>query len=160
MDKELIEFMKEHENEVFELSDKINEVRKELRSKVDTVISFLTNKIQGDDINIFHWRESSGFYDDAVVDYFPDNDRKLDIAFDSYIELKGWSFNLWIRSNKTGREVKLEDLVKIIGQDGTYTADSAYWLNQKYPFDTPLEDIAEFIAPIIQKLKDSSAQWK
>lgn len=160
MDKELIEFMEEHEKEVFELSGKINDVRNDLRRRVDTVISFLTSKIQGEDTSIYHWRESSVFCDDAVVDYFPDNDRKLVIAFDSYIELKGWSFNLWIRSNKTGRDVKLEDLAKAINQDGTYNMNSAYVLNQKFPFDMPLEDIAEFSASVIQKLKDSSSQWK
>ena len=155
MDKELNEFMREHEKEAIEFVEKVNEVRKELRGKVNVVTALLNERITDKtNLEIWKWRDNQEIIDDAVVDYYPTEN--LDIAFDSYIKLDGWSFVLWNRNENVGKTTSLTDFIAKSSLDGTWKSDDGiekYWLTKTFPFDTSLETVCEYTATIVGKLK-------
>lgn len=159
MDKDFIEFMRDEDNEyeAIELSKRIDGLRNELRNKVNLVIQklrqnpLLQEKIKNEKLKIWAWRDSSRISDDVVVDYFPDANRGVDISFDSVIDLNRWIFFLWIRFNKTGSVVKLEDYIKRIGQKGK-EENGRFYLQKTFDFDANVDEVAEFIASVVSKL--------
>ena len=123
------------------MSEKLNQLLEEK----------LGEKIKEKKVKIWVWRQLPELFDDAVVDYYPDKEKKLNIAFDSYINLHGWNFNLWIRNNNTGKEVKLETYIDKINEQGIIKGKS-YVLNKTFSFDASIEEVSDFIASIVNKL--------
>ena len=85
--------------------------------------------------------------DYAVVDYYPDKDKKINIALDSIIQLSGWRFELWIRSHNT----KLETYIDKINEQGNIKGHR-YVLNKTFSFDASIEEVSDFIVSIVNKL--------
>ena len=155
MDKDFIEFVKNHEKDAIDFAGKIDDLRKNLRNIVKSVNQLLGEKlgekIKEKKVKIWIWRELSTLFDDAVVDYYPDKDKNLNIALDSKIQLSGWRFELWIRKNNTGKEVKLETYIDKINEEGNIKGHR-YVLNKTFSFDASIEEVSDFIASIVNKL--------
>ena len=75
----------------------------------------------------------------------------MDIALDSVLDLNNWSFSLWIRSNSTGKDIKLETYVNKAGLIGKFE-DGRFKLDKTFDFDEDIEVVSDFIADIINKL--------
>lgn len=149
MDKDFIDFVRNNKDDAIEFAGKFEELRKELRNVVKTVNQLISEKIKNKDVKIWPWRELPELFDDAVVDYYPE--KNLNIALDSFINLNNWNFSLWIRSNNTGKDVKLEDYVKKTGLPGKYEG-GRFNFDKVFDFDEDVEVVSDFIAGIINKL--------
>ncbi len=149
MDKEFVEFIRKNEDAAIDFSAKIEELRKELRNRVKSVNQLCGEKIKTKKVKIWLWRQLPELFDDAVVDYYPDEN--LDITLDSVLDLNKWNFYLWIRSNNTGKNVKLESYVKKTGLNGEME-DERFRLKKTFEFDEDIEVVSDFIAGIINKL--------
>ena len=149
MDKEFVEFIRKNEKEAIDFSAKVEELRKELRNQVKAVNQICKERLIGKDVKIWEWRKLPSLFDAAVIDYYPN--KNLDIALDSILYLNKWSFKLWIRSNKTGNDIKLENYVKKIDQKGKIE-DGRFKFDTSFAFDEDIEIISNFIVDIINKL--------
>lgn len=149
MDTEFVEFIRKNEDVTIDFSAKVEELRKELRFQVKSVNQLCEEKIKNKKVKIWVWRELPSFFDDVVVDYYPNEN--LDIALDSVLDLNNWSFSLWIRSNSTGKDIKLETYVNKAGLIGKFE-DGRFKLDKTFDFDEDIEVVSDFIADIINKL--------
>lgn len=149
MDKEFVEFIRKNEDVAIDFSAKIEELRKVLRNQVKSVNQLCEEKIKNKKVKIWVWKELPNLFADAVVDYFPNEN--LDIALDSVLDLNNWSFSLWIRSNNTGKNIKLESYVNKTGLKGQME-DGTFKFDRTFNFDEDIEIISDFISDIINKL--------
>lgn len=166
LDADFVEFMKKNEKDAFGLFRKTQGLINELRDRVNKVNRrllenyCLKEKIKSKKLKIWTWRdtlESSEFFDTSVVDYFPDDERNINIALDSIIKLNGWTFRLFIRSNKNDKETLQKKLKEIgIEKEGEIIEnglkDYRFRLNKTFNFDASLDEVAEFIIELVSKL--------
>lgn len=156
MDTGFVRFLKDNEEAVLEFSKKFAEFRKELRNTVNKVNSLiladerLREKIADKKLKVWPWHDSSGIFDVAVVDYFPDDKNQIDIALDSTINLDGWNFALWRRKDDTGK-VMLKDYIEKIGEKGEIK-HFKFVLDKTFAFDANPEKVAGFIVDLICKM--------
>ena len=151
MDKEFLEFLRDHEDLFIKFASKTKEFRRNLRSIVQGVSQSVKEKIEKSK-NVKTWvaRDLPQLFDIAVVDYYPNN--YVDVALDSRLTLKGWEFTLWIRSDKSN-QVNLKDYIKQVGLDGERLDNGRFKFNKTFDFDTDTEEVSNFIADIINKLQ-------
>lgn len=111
----------------------------------------LENKIVDKNTNIWAWRDIPRILDDSVVDFYPNGDKKLDIALDSVIELSGWTISIWVRKNDMDKDIDfakhLTD-IRLKFESFQKNKKTRYKLDKKFNFDEELEDIAVFIVRI------------
>lgn len=149
MDKDFVDFIRKNEDEAIDFAGKIEDLRKELRNAVKSVNQLSEEKIKNKNVKIWVWRELPRLFDDAVIDYYPNED--LDIALDSILDLNNWNFSLWIRNNNTGKDIKLDEYINKIGLKGKIE-DGRFHFDKVFDFDEDLEVVSDFIANIINKL--------
>ena len=154
MDKEFLEFLREHEKLSLEFTGKIEEFRKNLRDIVKNVGQLIEDKIEDKNVKIWAARDrnSQEIFDIAVVDYYPYYPNKdIDVALDSRLTLNGWEFVLFIRPNKSNK-VNLNDYIKQVGLDGEPLKNGRFKFKKTFNFDANIEEVSDFIADIINKL--------
>ena len=151
MDKEFLEFLRNHKEKAIEFTERMEEFRKNLRNIVKSVNQSLVEKIKDKNVKIWAYREMPNIFDMVVVDYCPDSN--TDIALDSCITLDGWDFTLWIRSDKFNK-ANLGDYIRKIGLNGKGKIDERgrFKFDKTYKFDASIEDVSDFIASIINLL--------
>lgn len=149
MDTEFVEFIRKNKDVAIDFSAKLEELRKELRSQVNSVNQLCKEKIKNKKVKIWIYGELPRLVDKAVVDYYPNEN--LVIALDSVLDLNNWSFELWIRRNSTGKDIKLETYVNKAGLIGKFE-DRRFKLDKTFDFDENIEVVSDFIADIINKL--------
>ena len=152
MDKEFLEFLRDHEDLFIKFASKTKEFRRNLRSIVQGVSQSVKEKIEKSK-NVKTWvaRDLPQLFDIAVVDYYPNNYVDVDVALDSRLTLKGWEFTVWIRSDKSN-QVNLKDYIKQVGLDGETLDNGRFKFKKTFDFDTDTEKVSNFIADIINKL--------
>lgn len=156
MNADFVKFLKDNEKDVLEFTKEFAGFKNELRNIVNKVNSLiladerLKEKIADKRLKVWPWRDSSGIFDDAVVDYFPNDEKKIDIALDSTINLDGWNFALWRRKDETGK-VMLKDYIEKIGEKGEIK-HFKFVLDKTFAFNANPEEVAIFIADLICKL--------
>lgn len=151
MDNDFIKFVKNNSDEVISLANKLDELRKDFRSTVNQVLQLTGDKIKDKNVKLWAYRELPAIIDDAVVDYYPADIKDAVIAMDSIISLDGWSFGLWIRSNNSGKDIKIEDIAKKSNLKGNMN-EGRFITDKTFPVDTKAEDVANYISEIINQL--------
>lgn len=151
IDKEFLEFLREHKADTEKFAGKIEEFRKYLRKKVTDVNQSLEGKIKGKNVKIWPYRENQHLFDIAVVDYYPNYPNKdVVVALDSSLNPDGWEFFLFIRPKSNN--VNLDDYIEQVGLEGKLLENGRFRFDKTFNFDATTEEVSDFIVSIINRL--------
>jgi len=160
MDSKIVEFIQNNEQSIISLETELLRLRKEMRDKVKRICGMLKGSINNQNSKIWAYRELPELFDDVVVDYYHKNDKRLNVAFDSYIKLQGWEFHIWIRESSPVISIELPDFVQQELGMKCFELDSKEFkgryqleFDNFFSYDTNENEIANFIANVINKLE-------
>lgn len=151
MDEKFISFLSKNEAAVQEIIRKTNEVRNELRKKVQRVGRLISEEVKDERLKQWAWRKGENLYDVAVSDLQYLNGT---ITVHSELFLEGWHFSVFTRDNC----LSVDELVKVcsgIGISGSLKA-GRFELTHQFDFSAKEQDVAEFASKVIQEIRKKS----
>lgn len=155
MKPEMLDFFKNNEEGVLSLSQEVNNLTDDMRTRVKTLGEILNiSDLQDQDRRINQWfyRESNAFFDTLVHDITIEDGFVL--AIDTCISLNGWGVAVFARARRNSQRVKLwlETQEDDWEEEGTrYLLD----LSDELPYDAPIEDVADRVKPLLKRaMKD------
>lgn len=152
MNLEFIKFVKDNEEQVNSINEKLNHLHKDFRKTVESVNTLVLDGIEKQDkVKQWSWRRLPEFFDTAVTDM---NFGRGIIALDSIIDLSGWHFNVFLR--KADAEFDVEVFFKNICIEYDKKEGNRYILSKQFEIEEKPNIVAEFIIGIVNTiLKDS-----
>ena len=147
MDYEFIKFVKENQDAVNLMNEKIKSLQYEMRKTVKSVNSLVEDAISSKKIRQWPWRVLPYLEDTAVTDIDFGN---VGIGIDSILNLTGWHFGVFIR--RANEEFDLETFLKNRSIEYQYKEGKKYFLNQTYGIEESPTVVAEYIIKVITAL--------
>lgn len=150
MDKEFVEFLKSNHEEVSNLGAAIKRFHDDLRNTVSRLNGLIEERAGKYIAKQWPWRSLPAFFDIAVSDIVRED--KLAIAVHATIDVHGWSFCIFFRNDGSGKNYILYDYCKERGINGKISNEGRYELEMHLGFEEPLENVAEKVAEIVEKV--------
>lgn len=151
MDKELMEYLADREDDVNEFLNQLSKVRKELRSKLEELHD-LVNPSQFGKVKKSYYRQLYGELYDTMI-YSVDVDEEFSATIDIIISPSGWYFDVY--PNKTG-VVRFDELMRKgnIELASSYTSGKRM-LPDEFDYDVSLEDVASVVKNFLGLVSES-----
>ncbi|MGL4205107.1 MAG: PD-(D/E)XK nuclease family protein [Aeromonadaceae bacterium] len=144
MDENFINFLSTNTSAVQELIKKTNEVRNELRKKVQRVGALIIEQVNDTRLKQWEWRKGQEIYDVAVSDIQHPEGK---ITVHSELFLDGWKFSVFTRENWYPIK-KLSDICIDLDMDGN-VENGRFKLNKSFDFSVEEQTVSEFSSRII-----------
>ena len=148
MNKDVLEFMSNNEDEINRLLIEITKTRKELRRKLEDLSKLIDLK-KLNNVKQSYYREPSGHLFDTLVHDINVNN-ELTIAIDTILTPGGWYFDVFPRPKSSGN---FEDLIK--SKKITLVSSYDYGrsrLSKEFDYDESLEEIAKTLQSLIDNI--------
>lgn len=150
MNNEFVAFMKDNHDEVGMLAADIKRFHDDLRKIVENVNNIVLD-IKGELlIEQRAWRRLPDFYDMSISKLSLHNGAVLEL--DSTLDVHGWSFAIYVKSNTSSSDVVIEEYCKFRKLEGSLDAKGRYVLATTIPLESNPEIVASEIVNILKTL--------
>lgn len=163
MNQAVLELFRSRQSDVIDLLDAAHQVSKELRRIVQQLAELVSEKLADDlesRVRAWFYQRTRELTDDLVNDVrYPSG---AVVAIDTWLSMEGWQVVVWQRKS-VGPKLRMPELTTWLQRQGVkFHVDpgtTGDWSNRLvtaiFPFDAPLEDVAEYVSGVVTAIARS-----